>query len=95
MHWRTILLDLFGPGTWGAGGNIAAAPVLAVIGAVVTFAFWRPLKAFWKRHHPHSADLAEIRQIAEKAHRIAADTYEHHTGRRHPDAPAEKGNGDE
>ena len=33
-------------------------------------------------------DLTEVQATAEKANRIAADTYRHHTGRDHPDAPA-------
>lgn len=47
----------------------------------------KDLHALWARHHPLNDDLREIRQAAEAAHRIAADMYEHHTGRRHPDSP--------
>lgn len=36
------------------------------------------------------AEAAKTRRTAELAHQIAADTHEHLTGRRHPDAPAGK-----
>lgn len=42
------------------------------------------------REHFHSGlheELAEIRRIAEAAHKISADTYKAHTGKDHPDAP--------
>ena len=61
MHWRTILLDLFGPGTWGAGGNLAAAPILAVVSGVAAFLLrhriGRHLAAWWAVHHgPHAIE---------------------------------------
>jgi hypothetical protein len=87
MHYRTILLDLFGPGTWGAGGNLVAWVICGALGAAGTYLLRHRLRAWWAAHHPHSAALAEIRQIAEAAHRIAADTHEHVTGSRHPDSP--------
>jgi hypothetical protein len=55
----SILRDLFGPGTWGAGGNIAAAPILAAIGSGVTWLLrhriGRALAAWWNRHHREHA----------------------------------------
>lgn len=92
---HALLLTLFGPGTWGAGGNIAAAPILAACAALAAYLgrhrIGRVMSAWWGKHHPHRDELAEIRRTAEAARRIAADTYEHHTGRRHPDAPREGG----
>ena len=91
MIWAAIWRALFGPGTWGAGGNIVAAAILGVPGAAL--AWWkrdhigRAFSAFWGRWHPHKDALAEIRATADAAHRIAADLYEHHTGYRHPDSP--------
>ena len=61
MHYRTILLDLFGPGTWGAGGNIAAAPILAVASGIIAYLLrhriGRQLAAWWSVHHgPHAVE---------------------------------------
>jgi hypothetical protein len=42
---------------------------------------------WWRRHFGAQADLADIRAAAQAAHKIAADLYEHRTGRAHPDAP--------
>lgn len=55
----SILRDLFGPGTWGAGGNLAAAPILAVISGGVAWLLrhkiGRGLAAWWAKHHgPHA-----------------------------------------
>lgn len=85
MHWHAILLDLFGAGTWGAGGNMVAWVLCGALTAVGTYLMRHRLRAWW--HHPHGAALAEIREASEAAHRIAADLYEHHTGRRHPGSP--------
>lgn len=57
----TILRDLFGPGTWGAGGNLAAAPILAVFGGAVTWflrhKIGRGLAAWWAGHFgPHAVE---------------------------------------
>lgn len=55
MHWRTILLDLFGPGTWGTAGNIVAAVILGVLSAVTAFLARHKITAraaaLWDRHH--------------------------------------------
>ena len=90
-----ILVDLFGPGTWGTGGNLVASAILGILG---TLAAWlgrhriqQAVKTAWAMHHPHKDELAEIKAAAEAAHRIAADTYERHTGQRHPDSPEFKG----
>lgn len=86
-----IARDLFGPGTWGAGGNLVAWVICGAIAGAWAWLFRRKIRSWWVRVHPHSPALAEIREIAESAHRIAADTYEHHTGARHPDSPERKG----
>lgn len=68
------------------GGNIGAMPLQALIAAVsgvvaalVLRPLWRRMWAWLKREL--GADSAAA------AHRIAADLFEHHTGRAHPDAP--------
>lgn len=33
---KTILLDLFGPGTWGTAGNLVASAILTVPAIVIT-----------------------------------------------------------
>lgn len=33
---RTILLDLFGPGTWGTAGNLVASAILTVPAIVIS-----------------------------------------------------------
>jgi hypothetical protein len=68
------------------GGNIGAMPLEALITAAVTVALWPQIKPLvrWLRRELGGAALEE----AKAARRIAADLYEHHTGRPHPDAPA-------
>ncbi len=87
---KTVLLDLFGPGTWGTGGNLVAAVLCAAAATAWGWLFRHRIKAWWVRIHPHSGVIAEIRDMAEAAHRIAADTHEHVTGQRHPDSPRAK-----
>jgi voltage-gated potassium channel len=68
----------------GAGRAVATAamlvliPLLAAVFARVSAAHVRATLR---------ADLAELRSVAARAHRIAADTHKHVTGREHPDAP--------
>jgi hypothetical protein len=93
-------LDVVGQGLlryWNwAGSNIGAMPACGLlalaIGAPITYLLrdriGHALKGWWQRHLGHAAELAELREIASKAQRIAADTYRHHTGRDHPDAPS-------
>jgi len=88
---KTVLLDLFGPGTWGAGGNLVAWVICGAIAGTWAWLFRHRIRAWWARIHPHGGAIAEIRQIAESAHQIAADTHEHLTGQRHPDAPRKDG----
>lgn len=73
---------------WGEiEGNVYAAPVLAVTGAVLGFVFRRRILTWWHKHFSARAELADIRAIAASAHQIAADLYLHHTHRRHELAP--------
>jgi hypothetical protein len=59
MHWHAFFSDLFGPGTWGAGGNLAAAPILAAVSLLAAYLgrhkIGRTLAAWWALHHgPHA-----------------------------------------
>lgn len=81
-HWLRWYWD------W-AGSNIGAMPGCAVVGIAFAVCFRRPLAVWWHRHFGAKAELAAIRAAADAAHRIAADLYEHHTGERHPAAPAD------
>jgi hypothetical protein len=87
---KTVLLDLFGPGTWGTAGNLVAAVLCAAAAAAWGWLFRYRIKEWWARIHPHGDAITEIREMAAAARRIAADTYEHHTGERHPDSPPRK-----
>jgi hypothetical protein len=94
MIWDSVGRALFGPGTWGTAGNLVASVLLGAIGVVTAFLGRNRIRravidlhALWARHHPHNAALAAIAEDAAAARRIAADTYEHHVGRRHPDSP--------
>lgn len=88
-HWlyRYLWAD-FGLPVWP---NVGAMPVCAAIAAVFAFFFrdriGRHLGPWWRRHLGHRDELAEIRELAAKAHRIAADAYRHQAGEHHPDAP--------
>lgn len=74
------------------GGNIGAMPLEAAITAVVSvlaaLAFRPLLRCLWAwlKRELGAAALDE----AKAARRIAADLYEQHTGRRHPDAPGKE-----
>jgi hypothetical protein len=61
---------------------LTAVPLLAAVFALATGAH---VLHRWNRHH--GRDLEQIRETAEKAHRIAADTHKALTGIDHPDAP--------
>lgn len=67
------------------GGNIGAMPLEALITAVVAFVFRGPIGRLLG---------GRAARDAKAARQIAADLFEHHTGRAHPDAPA-PGNGNE
>jgi len=67
------------------GGNVGAMPEEAIVTAVATALLLRPLRLAW--HHLAGKHLEAARRAAEASHRIAADLYEHHTGRAHELAP--------
>lgn len=69
------------------GGNIGAMPLQALIGVTATLVFLRPLRWLWHKVVGEQADIEDIRRAAAAAHQIAADLFEHHTGRPHPAAP--------
>lgn len=75
---------------WPAGavwGNVGAMPLCGLVAVVSAVCFRKPAARWWHKHFGMRAELAEIRELAVKAHRIAADTYRHETGEHHPDAP--------
>jgi hypothetical protein len=73
-----------------AGSNIGAMPGCGLVAVLVTVCFRKPLAAWWRKHFGAQADLADIKAVAESAHKIAADLFEHHTGHEHPLAPKER-----
>lgn len=50
-----VLRDLFGPGTWGTGGNLIASALLFTLGVLGAWlgrhTIGRALAAWWDRHH--------------------------------------------
>lgn len=62
-----------------AGGNVLAMPAEGVVTAVIGFLLRNPLGRLLGR---------DALREAKAARQIAADLYEHHVGRAHPDAPA-------
>jgi hypothetical protein len=60
------------------GGNIGALPLEALITTVTAFVFRGPIGRLLG---------GRAAKDAAAARRIAADLFEHHTGRSHPDAP--------
>ena len=88
MH--TFLL-FFGYPNGAIWGNVWAMPVCGLIAGAVTFVFrdhiGRAVSSWWRRHLGHGDELAEIRDLAARAHRIAASTHKKLTGVDHPDAP--------
>jgi hypothetical protein len=76
--WGPMWPNIFSPNVW---------TIVAVAGHLLATLAQRA------RHHRESrAELAAAREAAESARRIAADLYEHHTGRAHPAAPAKTEN---
>jgi len=85
---RTFLLFFAWP-DGAAWSNVVAMPACGVVAIVFAVCFRKPAARWWHKHFGVRAELAEIRELAAKAHRIAADTHRHITGERHPDAPPE------
>jgi voltage-gated potassium channel len=66
------------------GGRLIAAAIILTSIPAVTILFARLTS--W---HVSQHALADVREAAQKAHKIAADLYRHHTGEQHPDAPVD------
>ena len=84
MHVFLLFFSWPSGATWS---NVLAMPACGLFAVVSAACFRKPAAKWWRKHFGHSAELAEIRDLAARAHRIAAATFEHHTGRPHPDAP--------
>lgn len=70
-----------------AGSNIGAMPACGAIAVLSAVCLRKPLARWWHKHFGVKAELADIKSVADAAHRIAADLFERHTGERHADAP--------
>lgn len=90
MH---VMWILFGPQTWGIGGNLLATLVAAFLGATFGVAFRRPIARFWHKHFSKVDELSEIKDYVQKAHQIVSDNFKHLTGEDHPHSPNGNGNG--
>jgi len=76
-----------------AGSNIGAMPACGLLAAGFAIGCRKPLARWWHKHFGVRAELAEIRDAAAAAHRIAADLFEHHAGHAHPCAPHRESEG--
>ncbi len=70
---KHILLDLFGPGTWGAGGNLVAWVICGALagtaGYLLRHKIGARLAVWWDRHHGPKAErrhLAALRAYEEE-----------------------------
>lgn len=84
--------DLFGPGTWGTGGNMVAWVICGTLTVTTTYLFRDRIgpacARWWRRHHGDAHAIAcQAAKDAAAARRISADLYRHHTGKDHPDGP--------
>lgn len=66
---RTILNDLFGPGTWGTGGNLVATALLAVPTMVTGF-----MHAARQRRRQHEEKMAQAQAHHEELKQHVTDT---------------------
>ena len=73
-----------------AGGNIEAMPLQAVITVAATLLLRRHVARWWHHLVGERADLQDVKRLAESAHRIAADLFEHQTGQAHSHAPGKE-----
>lgn len=78
------------------GGNILAIPLEFIVTLAAGALLARPLRKLWRRAVGDKADIEDLRRAAAAAERRAAgmermvaDLFEHHTGRRHADAPGD------
>jgi hypothetical protein len=85
---RVILHELARYWNW-AGSNIGAMPACGAVAVLFAVCFRKPAAAWWRKHFGQAADLADIKAMASAAHTIAADLFEHHTGKPHALAPTE------
>ena len=50
-----LLRDLFGPGTWGTGGNLVATVILGALSLIAAFLgrhkIGKALAGWWDKHH--------------------------------------------
>ena len=77
-----------------AGSNVGAMPACGAIAVLFAVCFRKPLARWWHKHFGVKAELADIKSVADAAHRIAADLLERLLRERHPDSPERKGTDD-
>lgn len=78
-----VLRDLFGPGTWGTGGNLVAWVLCGAVAAVGTYLLRNrigpALSRFWKKHHGEPATAAHVQAaVADAVARMQKQTTESH-----------------
>jgi hypothetical protein len=79
----SILRDLFGPGTWGTGGNLVAWVLCGFVGTTLALVFRkfivRKLAGLWQKHAVNgwADEIASLR-----AH-ITAELEQHHAALHH------------
>ena len=80
------------PGHYWAwvGGNVGAMPLQALITVAATLLLRKHVARWWHHLVGERADLEDVKRMAEAAHRIAADLFEHQTGQAHSHAPGKE-----
>lgn len=62
-----VLRDLFGPGTWGTGGNLIAWVICGAIGAGAAYTLrhkiGKRLAAWWDFHHGPKAEKRHLNAL--------------------------------
>lgn len=92
----SVLSALFGAGTWGTGGNIVAAALLAAGGMLLRDRIGRRLAAWWHTHHGEQLRAELAQHLAEMEARLRAHAEAQHAQTRAElaaDAPARGGAG--
>ena len=74
----------------GVGGNVGAMPLQALITVAATLLLRKHVARWWHHLVGERADLEDVKRMAEAAHRIAADLFEHQTGQAHSHAPGKE-----